>query len=138
MDNWKAKIVVRAFVTQKRCYGCYAQHLDLLRYAFRRISGFSITIDDQLFTIICSPISISINEKRPGCPGLNSKQENCELINVEVVLDLLCHRHCNSVDLLGLELYLVSCRDGFFRQTVSKTGDGNDAADRTIREKRYF
>src|SRR4029079_19520287 len=76
---------------------------------------------------------IALTQKKARSqPGQNSKQENCELINVEVVLDRLRNRLINSVDLFRFKLDLPRCGDSLFRQTISKTRNRNDTADGAI------
>src|SRR5678815_2846805 len=65
-----------------------------------------------------------------------SKQEYCELVNVEAVLEGYSGRHRHAVNLLRLELDLSCRRDRLFGQTVRQTAHGRDRTDRSICHKR--
>jgi hypothetical protein len=65
------------------------------------------------FSTLHFQFSIHMTKKTRCRPGLNSKQENRELINVEIVFDRLCDRLRNAVDLFGFKPDLVGRRNSF-------------------------
>src|SRR6476619_4286936 len=80
------------------------------------ICSLSLIVSKERVYQFAKPcVSYSTDTKKgPVATGPNSKQENCELINVEVVLYRFRDRLGNSVDLFRFELDLPRCGDSFF------------------------